>query len=504
MVLPKDPNMKEIGDIGLSTLASWINEAHTAELRWPQCIPLFNRIWRSDPEVTIARNLLSAWASGIEISAEIPVDVISEDDVPISEDDEKARDFLSTVLDDMEGTFSSFIHDSITKIPFFGWGWWEVVPGIRSQDWNPPGDDDWYSQYDDNLIGIRRLGTRRYSSFYEWDLKDNGRVNAFVQQDDMGKTKPIPLDRSIHIVYGDRSNPEGCGVLEGLWRLERIKYGLEIVQGIGYEHSAGHLSVSVTDEGGEFDEAKIKEAARAILQAQPGNYAAWPRGIGADFIDARFGSAEAILYAIRYYGILKLALLGMQFVSISTLTGSGSYAAITDASDIAILIFNNIARGIVAQVNEQMVKRMFQWKTNKDAFPNLTRTPRIAVTEVKKPFDLGEFGALVAVLESVLDMKNADYNAIRKETGFLPQDNTDEGNPEKNQESDPSEPDPLDQAKVYAESNENFSEFSDNGDYPDPIIGFEHVAITDKDIDNAVAAVEDDILKKALDAETTT
>lgn len=419
MAEPK-PNMKEVGVSGLNYMTDMVNEAHTAELKWPQCIPAYNRIWRSDPEVTIARNVLSAWAGGIEISAETPVGV-GEGDVPSNDDDEKAKDFLNTIIEDVDNTFVNWLKDCISKVPFYGWGWWEVMPGLRKEGWKAPGKgDNWESNYDDGLVGIRRISHRRYSSFAGWEFQDNGTITALKQYQQNYEIKTIPLDKSLHIVYGDLTSPEGVGTLEAIWRLERIKYGLEIAQGIGYEHSAGHLSVTI-EEGGEFNQEHIQKVARNILTAQPGNYAAWPAGVVAEFIDAKFGSAESILNAIRYYGILKLALLGMQFVTISTLTGSGSYAAMSDASDIAISIFNNIARSIIEQVNKQLVRRIFSYEVNKKAFPNITRLPEISMTEIKKPFDLGEFGSLISILNAIMKLSPRDLDAIRKETGFMPQ-----------------------------------------------------------------------------------
>jgi hypothetical protein len=87
--------------------------------------------------------------------------------------------------------------------------------------------------------------------------------------------------------------------------MERIKYGLEVVQGIGFEHAAGYLNVTAEKTLTDSDKANIKAAARAIMTAQEGNYAAWPQGITGELTDVNFQAAAALLEAIRYYGLLK-------------------------------------------------------------------------------------------------------------------------------------------------------------------------------------------------------
>src|SRR5690606_19667698 len=133
-------------------------------------------------------------------------------------------------------------------VPFMGWGWWEVVGGVRDPNWRPPDkEDDWRSQYDDGLPAIRRLAWRDHASFVQWDADERtGRVRGFVQHDYPNPEITIPLARSLHLTYGDPVNPEGLSPLEAVYRLERIKYGLEMIQGIGYEHAAGYAKFQAT------------------------------------------------------------------------------------------------------------------------------------------------------------------------------------------------------------------------------------------------------------------
>jgi hypothetical protein len=411
---------KEVGTTGLETAGGFINEAFTRELEWPGVEPLYSRIWRSDPEVMIIRNILEDWAGAIRIGPALPEAVGGRRLPDTSEDDRRALDFAWEVLEDIEGGISRWLKGCITRVPFYGWGWWEAPLGLRRAGWRPPGGDPWRSQFNDGLIGYRRLAFRRYSSFFAWEMNEGtGRVLVLKQLDMPEPIITIPIDRSLHVIWGDQDNPEGLAGMEALWRLERIKYGLEKVMGIGFEHSAGYLSVTI--EEGSYDKEAVKKAARNIMTAQEGNYAAWPKGTKGEIIDVPFQAADSILRAIRYFGILKLALWGMQFVSMASLSEHGSYSAMKDASTVAINIFNSIATGIVQQLDEQLGKRLFEQPANREAFQGMTRRPRFQVIEpLTKELDLEELGGFVGAMEAVMPLSEADLRAIRRRSGILP------------------------------------------------------------------------------------
>ena len=123
------------------------------------------------------------------------------------------------------------------------------MPGLRRSEWRPPQQDPWRSNYNYGLIGTRRLAYRSHSSFKQWDMDDEtGRVHGMIQQDFPNPDVPIPLDRAVLVTFGDPNNPEGVALLETIWRLERLKYGLEVIQGIGYEHAAGFLNVNTEQQ----------------------------------------------------------------------------------------------------------------------------------------------------------------------------------------------------------------------------------------------------------------
>jgi len=413
---------EEVGTPGLDMYSGWIMKAYNTQLFWPSVEPLYSRIWRSDPEVTVVRTLFDAWASGLDVTIELPENVGGQE-VPAMDDDKKAQEFGYSVLDDIEGGIGKWVTSVTARAPFYGWGFWETPLGLRRPNWKPPNEgDQWRSEYDDGLVGIRRLAFRDYSSFERWEADDySGRVTGLWQGDQPNPRRLIPFSQGLHITYGDSDNPEGLATLEALWRLERIKYGLEVVMGIGFEHAAGYLDVTAEKKLTTEDKAHIAEAARAVMSAQEGNYAAWPEGFKGELRDVPFSAAPSILDTIRYYSILKLSLLGMQWVALSSMTGAGSFASMKDSSGMAVLLFNSMVGSFEQQFNDQLMKRLYTHPVNAAAFPNMTRRPQLRISRLDKSIELEQLGAFATAMNAIMPLGDDDYIAIRRKSELLPE-----------------------------------------------------------------------------------
>jgi len=399
----------EIGTLGLQTTMGYVSEAYHADLHWPSVQPLYSRLRRSDPEVTIVRNVYQALARAVKLKF-----VLADDP---TDDEKRAQEFGDSILEDMDGGADGFLSTLVSQVPFMGFGWWEVVLGLRNKNWTPPDDDDWRSQNNDGMIGIRRLAWRDHSSFARWDLDERtGRLRGMVQRDNPNAEITIPLDRSLHIAYGDTNNPEGLSPLEAIWRLERIKFGLEIVQGIGFEHSAGYLSVATQKTLTDKDKDMIRRSARAITTAQEGNYATWPKDVTGELKDVPFSAAAAILEAIKHFGVLKLMVFNMQWAALSTITGVGSNAAMTDSSQMFITVFNAMMDGMIAQADHQLGRRLF-W-LNADRFPGMVKRPRLVCTPIEKQISLTDLAALLNAI-AWMPLSEEDLKDIRRASGIL-------------------------------------------------------------------------------------
>jgi hypothetical protein len=246
--------------------------------------------------------------------------------------------------------------------------------------------------------------------------------------------------------FGDTVNPEGLTPYEAVWRLERLKYGYEVVQGIGFEHSAGFLNVKKTEAGtiSVSDRANAKKAARAVMTAQEGNYAYWPFGIDAEVKDIPFQASQHLSEVIKYYGILKLQVYNMGWVAMSTTSSHGSLAAVEDTSSMFMLTYNAMMEGFADQMDEQIGKRLYGW--NSGEFPGIMmrtgllksksykgsptkeqggaisqaiRRPKLTITSVDKVIDLQKLGVFWQTMVDTMPVGEEDQKAVRKLSGFM-------------------------------------------------------------------------------------
>ena len=403
----------EAGSEGIKGYAGFITEAYNAQLFWPSVQPLYSRLRRSMPEIVMIRQAFTSWARNVRPIVELP-------DKP-SDDDKKYQDFIESDFENMQGGFGAFVDTLVNQVPFMGWGWWEAVPGVRDPNWNPPGDDTWKSEADDGLIGIRKLAWRDSSTLHGWDMIEPKKIlRGMKQMDWPNPPVTLPLDKSLHITFGDPNNPEGLTPLEAVWRLERMKYGYEVVMGIGAEHAAGHLSITKTTEGdlSTTDEAMIAQTAKNLLSAQEGNYAYWPYGIDGKVLDVPFQAAGGILEIIKHYSILVLSVYTMQWIALNTMTSTGAQASQVDSTDTGVFTFNSMMDGFASQYDQQIGRRLYEM--NKAEFPGMTKRPKIKFSHIDKSIALNDLGNFFRTLDGILPMTDDDYKALRVRSGFLP------------------------------------------------------------------------------------
>jgi hypothetical protein len=437
-------NMMDEGELGTSgyrEFGGFITEAYNASLYWPAVAPEYKRILRSCPPIVMVSRAFASWVRNIMPMVDLPEKA--------TDDDKKYQEFILQDFENMDGGFDRFSESTVTNVPFYGFGLFEIMPGLRDPSWTPPpmreintyeenpspdnveGDetpifgrilsvDDWKSQFDDGLIGIRRLGWRDNRTFFRWEYDDGKHITGVVQQDWPYRQVHIPKNKLLHLTFGDPVNPEGRSPLEAVWRLERLKYGLEIIQGIGFEHAAGFLNVQKTQDGQltNDDKTNIANAAQKILAAHEGNYAYSPFGIQMTVTDVPFSAANALRAAIQYYDILILSLYTMEWIGLNTMTQHGARAAQADVTQAAVFTFNAMMDGFASQYDDQIGRKLYEW--NKNSFPNLTRRPKIRFTHVNNSIALEALGSFWKSIDGIIPVGTDDYKAFRKQTGFMP------------------------------------------------------------------------------------
>ena len=132
--------------------------------------------------------------------------------------------------------------------------------------------------------------------------------------------------------------------------------------------------------------------------------------------DVPFSAAPSILEAIKYFGILKLMVYNMQWAALSSVTGAGSYASMTDSSQMFITVFNAMMEGLISQVDAQLGKRLFT--LNDGAFPGMTKRPKLICTPIEKQISLADLATFMDAIQW-MDLSEDDLKAIRMKSGIL-------------------------------------------------------------------------------------
>ena len=412
----------EAGSSGLKEAGGFVQEAYHPQLYYPQCYPVFHKIRTSMPTMVMVGRTYSAWSKNITIKIDLP-------DNP-TDDDKRYQEFRYQDVENMEGGFTRYLETAVTRVLFEGFGIWEKVYSIRDPQWIPPPyidasgqawADKWRSEYDDGLIGLRRLAWRDTSSFMGWKFDGAKRAIGFTQQIMGQPPKTLPLEACLHHTTGDPNNPEGNSPLIAQWRIERLRYGYEMTMGVGAEHAAGHFMARKTEKGtlSDGDKTNVKAAARAIMTAQEGNYALLPYGIEGEVKDIGFQAAGHLLDIIKYYDITSLAIFFMQSIALNTLTNTGALSSRVDSSNMSVLTFNSALDGLAQQWNDDVEKDLFE--KNKASFPNITKRPKVKFSHIENNIDLGALGSFMSTIKDIVPMGEDDILAFRKRAGWMPE-----------------------------------------------------------------------------------
>jgi hypothetical protein len=80
--------------------------------------------------------------------------------------------------------------------------------------------------------------------------------------------------------------------------------------------------------------------------------------------------------------------------------------------------------GFAQQYDDQIGRRLYEW--NKSSFPGLTKRPKIKFNHVENNIALDTLGGFLSSMKDILPLGEEDLKAIRKRSGFLPENNPEE------------------------------------------------------------------------------
>jgi hypothetical protein len=214
----------EQGFVGLKTSNKRILEESQAAFRYPAFIKTVAEM-KHNPTVGAALSIWRMMITRVNWDIEAPADAT---------DVEKERvKIIRTMMDDMDGSWSSFI-ESIIPYLEYGFSVHEIVLRRRLKRNG--------SKFNDGLVGIKKLAPRSQETICGWVFDDSGAELLKVEQDisniensyrfqkrknDQGK---VEIERDKFLLFSasaNRGNPEGNSVLKAIYlaykRLELLQ-----------------------------------------------------------------------------------------------------------------------------------------------------------------------------------------------------------------------------------------------------------------------------------------
>lgn len=311
---------------------------------------------------------------------------------------EEAAEFLTQCIDDMEHTWTEFMAEVVSVLPF-GWSLFEKVLKIRGGNTDNP---ETRSKYDDNRIGWRKFSIRGQETVDHWEIDKEGNVLGMWQLSPPDYVLNfIPMDKSLLFrTEPNKNNPEGRSMLRSVYRSYYKKVRLEDIETVGAERELVGLPTARAPQ--DYFDAPAGSPKAAVLDAvekalanvrnNEQGYLVFPasedrRGkTGWDIGLMSTGGRRAIdidKSITRYEKRESMGLL-TQFLFLG-MDKVGSFSLASSMTDTFALSVGAILRGIEEVFNRFAVQELFELNT----FPR-EAWPRWTYGDIEKE-DMGQF-----------------------------------------------------------------------------------------------------------------
>lgn len=375
-------SLREIGFNGVMAVGGNILENCKWELNYPEAAKTYERMSKNS---TIAPALgnVEAMIARVPWTIEVPVGK--------EEEWEFEKNFLASVISDMDHSFGSFIRQ-VVSFNRFGFCVNEIVPRRRLKIEG--------SAYNDGYYGIRKLPIRSQDTIAGWEWKNNGRdLSAVFQQKVVPESynkKPwrrilgsttykryndevrIPKDRFLLFRnQTHKDSPVGVSPLDSCWESWKYLTALQQVEAQGISQDMRGIkkllmpSEYLSDEADADQKETAKEFKRGVSAVHNGDQVAVvmpsDRDIDGnlmfdfDMVSVSGRQGYDVGSVIKRYQVDILTCLMANFLSLGN-TGGGSYALSGNLMKVSEIAIEAKLIEIQDVLNDQLVT--YLWKIN--------------------------------------------------------------------------------------------------------------------------------------------
>ena len=386
-----DP-MGEYGRTGLRQYAGILYEEYETKLQGRRGVEVYTEMAESD-------SVIGSMMFAVEMlmrQATWSVDPGGD-----TEADKKAAEFVKSCMDDMSSTWQDTISEIMTFITY-GWSWHEIVYKRRM---GRSQDPRLTSQYDDGLIGWRKLPIRAQDTLWQWEFDEDGELVGMTQMAPPDfATRTIPKSKSILFRTKSRKdNPEGRSVLRNCYRDFYFKRRMQEIEGIGVERDLAGLPMITPPEGVNIWDSSDPEMVNQLQYAQ--QLVQNVRRDALEGIVKPFGWEFQLLNggSRRQFEIGSIierydSRIAMTILADFVLLGhqeAGSWALSSDKTEMFAMAIGTYMEIICEAFNTQAIPQLIE--LNKSHFKGITRYPKMVHGDIEKE-DVDKFGNLVSSL----------------------------------------------------------------------------------------------------------
>lgn len=389
----------ELGVSGLRRSVGIVDEEYLPQLRGRRGVQIYREMRENSPVIGALMFAFDRLLRGVEWKVS-----------PGGSDDKQGRrkaDFVEECKDDMSHTWDEFISEALTSV-VYGWAFHEIV--YKRRDGMDHDDPTRRSQYNDGLVGIRKMPLRAQETFLRWIFDDEGGIKAMVQlAPPRFQTVVIPIEKSLLIrTMAIKNNPEGYSLLRNAYRPWFMTKRIEEFEAIGIERDLAGMPV-------------VKVPLEYLQAPAESNQGKTVAGMRTMVRNLRRGEQEGLIFptdldengndqfgfellggggtrqfntdqTIRRYSEQMLMSVLADFIMLGQNAGSGSYAMHTDKTGMFRAGINSINQSIADTLNKHLVPRLFKL----NGWP-VTDLPQFEPTNVDPP-DLGQLAQLVTAM----------------------------------------------------------------------------------------------------------
>jgi len=396
-------SLGEAGYNGLRVLGGEILEECSHELRWPQAMQTFKRM-EKDGAIAPALAYVEMMISRVDWSVKIPEGY--EDQLK-----EKAI-YMRQVMNDMEHDFKSFIKQAVS-FNRYGFAPVEKVLRLRYRDKG--------SQYNDGLVGIKKLVLRSQDTIDSWKFTNKGRDLAGLYQCvniptnramgdsvdfvnyDPGNFKFIP--RKKFMLFRNNSikdNPEGQSPLVGCWSAWKYKTAYQESEAISVAQDSNGFKVLylppqyMTEDASDDNKAVFEHYKTVIKNMHQAKESGLILPLILDDNGKKMFEFEIMSVTgqksydtnaiIQRYTAEILTALFADFLSLGS-NGSGSFSLAESKISVVEMAIQSKLDEIKTQLNFDLAKQLFKlngWST--DVMPEWTygEIGKVSMDEIGK------------------------------------------------------------------------------------------------------------------------